>query len=101
MGLSAGLDFETRLFAKEGAAELLERELASPKYKPAPIAFGANTDPYQPIERQYRITRSLIEDLQRARHPLTIVTKSNLDPARPRPPERRWRATAWSRCSSR
>ena len=78
MGLSAGLDFETRLFAKEGAAELLERELASPKYQPAPIAFGANTDPYQPIERQYRITRSLIEVLKRARHPLTIVTKSNL-----------------------
>ena len=78
MGLSAGLDFETRLFAKEGAAELLERELASPKYKPAPIAFGANTDPYQPIERHYRITRSLIEVLKRARHPLTIVTKSNL-----------------------
>src|SRR6202167_586531 len=78
MGFSAGLDFETRLFAKEGAAELLERELASPKYRPAPIAFGANTDPYQPIERQYRITRSLIETLKRARHPLTIVTKSNL-----------------------
>jgi DNA repair photolyase len=78
MGLSAGLDFETRLFAKEGAAALLERELASPKYRPAPIAFGANTDPYQPIERQYRITRSLIEVLKRARHPLTIVTKSNL-----------------------
>jgi DNA repair photolyase len=78
MGLSAGLDFETRLFAKEGAVELLERELAAPKYRPAPIAFGANTDPYQPIERQYRITRSLIEALARARHPLTIVTKSNL-----------------------
>ena len=78
MGLSAGLDFETKLFAKEGAAELLERELAAPKYKPAPIAFGANTDPYQPIERQYRITRSLIEVLAQARHPLTIVTKSNL-----------------------
>ena len=78
MGLSAGLDFETKLFAKEGAAELLERELAAPKYRPAPIAFGANTDPYQPIERQYRITRSLIETLARARHPLSIVTKSNL-----------------------
>ncbi len=78
MGLSAGLDFETRLFAKQGAAELLERELASPKYRPAPIAFGANTDPYQPIERQYRITRSLIEVLSHVRHPLTIVTKSNL-----------------------
>src|SRR6516165_7805373 len=71
-------DFDTRLFAKERAAELLERELASPKYKPAPIAFGANTDPYQPIERQYRITRSLIETLAQASHPLTIVTKSNL-----------------------
>src|SRR6516225_5261969 len=78
LGLSAGLDFETRLFAKQGAAELLERELASPKYRPAPIAFGANTDPYQPIERQYRITRSLIETLAQASHPLTIVTKSNL-----------------------
>src|SRR5271169_5876344 len=78
MGLSAGLDFETKLFAKQDAAELLERELASPKYRPAPIAFGANTDPYQPIERQYRITRSLIEVLKRVGHPLTIVTKSNL-----------------------
>src|ERR1700693_330323 len=78
MGLSAGLDFETRLFAKEGAAALLERELAAAKYTPAPIAFGTNTDPYQPIERQYRITRSLLETLQRARHPLSIVTKSNL-----------------------
>ena len=77
-GASAGLDFETKLFAKQGAAELLERELASPKYRPAPIAFGANTDPYQPIERQYRITRSLIEVLKRVGHPLTIVTKSNL-----------------------
>ncbi len=78
MGLSPGLDFESRLFAKVGAAELLERELAAAKYSPAPIAFGANTDPYQPIERQYRITRSLLEVLQRARHPLSIVTKSNL-----------------------
>src|SRR5271166_4404434 len=78
MGLSAGLDFETRLFAKEGAAELLEHELAAPKYAPATIALGTNTDPYQPIERRYRITRSLIETLRRARHPATIVTKSNL-----------------------
>ncbi len=78
MGLSPGLDFESRLFAKVGAAEVLERELAAAKYSPAPIAFGANTDPYQPIERQYRITRSLLEVLQRARHPLSIVTKSNL-----------------------
>jgi DNA repair photolyase len=78
MGLSAGLDFETRLFAKEGAAALLEHELAAAKYVPAPIAFGTNTDPYQPIERQYRITRSLLETLHRVRHPLSIVTKSNL-----------------------
>ena len=78
MGLSPGLDFESRLFAKEGAAELLERELAAPKYTPATIALGTNTDPYQPIERRYRITRSLIETLRRARHPATIVTKSNL-----------------------
>ena len=78
MGLSAGLDFESRLFAKVGAAALLERELAAAKYVPATIAFGTNTDPYQPIERKYRVTRSLIETLHRARHPISIVTKSNL-----------------------
>jgi DNA repair photolyase len=78
MGLSAGLDFESKLFAKEGAAALLEKELASPKYQPRVIALGANTDPYQPIERQYRITRSVLETLARARHPVGIVTKSNL-----------------------
>jgi len=78
MGLSPGLDFESRLFAKRDAPALLEKELASPKYAPAPIAFGTNTDPYQPIERQHRITRSLFEVLQRARHPISIVTKSNL-----------------------
>ena len=78
MGLSPGLDFESRLFAKRDAPALLEKELASPKYAPAPIAFGTNTDPYQPIERQHRITRSLFEVLQRTRHPISIVTKSNL-----------------------
>ncbi len=78
MGLSPGLDFESRLFAKQGAPALLEKELASAKYSPAPIAFGTNTDPYQPIERQYRITRSLFEVLHKARHPISIVTKSNL-----------------------
>jgi DNA repair photolyase len=78
MGLSPGLDFESRLFAKEGAAALLERELAAEKYAPATIALGTNTDPYQPIERQYRITRSVLETLRRYRHPFTIVTKSNL-----------------------
>ncbi len=77
-GLSAGLDFESRLFVKDGAAALLERELASPKYKPKVIALGANTDAYQPIERQYRVTRSVLEVLAKARHPVGIVTQSNL-----------------------
>jgi DNA repair photolyase len=78
LGLSAGLDFESRLFAKQDAAKLLERELANPKYRPESIALGANTDAYQPIERQHRITRSILETLWRARHPVGIVTKSNL-----------------------
>ncbi len=78
MGLSAGLDFESKLFAKQGVAAALERELAAPKYSPAPIALGTNTDPYQPIERQYLITRSVLETLRRTRHPASIVTKSNL-----------------------
>ncbi len=78
LGLSAGLDFESKLFVKDGAAALLERELAAPKYSPRVIALGANTDAYQPIERQYRVTRSVLEVLARARHPVGIVTKSNL-----------------------
>jgi DNA repair photolyase len=77
-GLSAGLDFESRLFVKDGATALLERELANPKYRPKVIALGANTDAYQPIERQYRVTRAVLEALARARHPVGIVTKSNL-----------------------
>ena len=77
-GLSAGLDFESRLFVKDGAAALLERELAHPKYKAKVIALGANTDAYQPIERQYRVTRGVLEVLAKARHPVGIVTKSNL-----------------------
>jgi DNA repair photolyase len=77
-GLSPGLDFESRLFAKLGAADLLERELAHPKYTPAVIAIGTNTDPYQPIERRWRVTRSVLETLARARHPVSIVTKSNI-----------------------
>ena len=77
MGLSPGLDFESKLFAKQDVARLLERELAAPKYAPATIALGTNTDPYQPIERRYRITRSVLETLHRARHPASIVTKSN------------------------
>src|SRR6267378_2034368 len=76
--LSPGLDFETRLFAKTNAAELLRAELAKPGYKPSPIALGANTDCYQPIERKYRITRQILEVLAETNHPLTIVTKSAL-----------------------
>jgi DNA repair photolyase len=78
LGLSTGLDFESKLFVKDGAAALLERELAAPKYRPSVIALGANTDPYQPIEKRYRVTRSVLEVLARARHPVGIVTKSNL-----------------------
>jgi len=78
LGLSAGLDFESKLFVKDGAAALLEKELAAPKYRPRVIALGANTDAYQPIERQYRVTRSILEVLAKARHPVGIVTKSNL-----------------------
>lgn len=75
--LSPGLDFETRLFAKPNAAELLRATLAKPKYTPRPIAMGTNTDPYQPIERQYRITRQVLEVCLDARHPVTITTKSD------------------------
>jgi DNA repair photolyase len=78
LNLSAGLDFETKLFAKTNAAELLRSELAKPGYRVSPINLGANTDPYQPIERRYRITRQVIEVLAEHRHPLTIVTKSAL-----------------------
>jgi len=76
MGLSPGLDFESKLFAKPNAAQLLEKELARPGYRPAPIAMGTNTDPYQPIEQRYRITRSLLEVLSAYSHPVTILTKS-------------------------
>lgn len=78
MGLSAGLDFEARLFAKPDAPRLLERELAKPGYKPRTIAIGTNTDPYQPIEREWRIMRQLLEVLDKANHPVAIVTKSAL-----------------------
>jgi len=78
MGLSPGLDFETRLFAKPNAARLLERELARSGYEPRTIAIGTNTDPYQPIERRYRIMREILEVLDRANHPVGIVTKSAL-----------------------
>jgi DNA repair photolyase len=75
--LSPGLDFETKLFAKPDAARLLRLELARPGYSPRPIAMGTNTDPYQPIEAKWRITRSLIEVLAETRHPFTITTKSD------------------------
>lgn len=78
MGLSAGLDFEAKLFAKPDAARLLERELSKPGYKVKPIAIGTNTDPYQPIEREWRIMRQLLEVLDKANHPIVIVTKSAL-----------------------
>jgi DNA repair photolyase len=78
LGHSAGLDFETQLYAKPNAAELLEAELAKPGYKPATIALGTNTDPYQPIERKLGITRQILEVLEAARHPVGIVTKSAL-----------------------
>jgi DNA repair photolyase len=78
MGLSAGLDFESKLFAKPDAAKLLERELSKPGYKPRTIAIGTNTDPYQPIEKEWRIMRQILEVLAAANHPVTIVTKSAL-----------------------
>jgi len=78
LDLSPGLDFETRLFAKPDAARLLRVELARPGYRCEPIALGANTDPYQPIERDWKITRQVIEVLAECEHPLTITTKGAL-----------------------
>src|SRR5690606_6384646 len=78
MGLSPGLDFESKLFAKPDAPSLLEQELAAPGYEPRLIAIGTNTDPYQPIERQHNIMRGILEVLERAGHPVGIVTKSAL-----------------------
>lgn len=75
--LSPGLDFETRLFAKPDAARLLRETFARPRYRPQPLAMGTNTDPYQPIENRYRITRQLLEVCLDARHPVTITTKSD------------------------
>ncbi len=74
--LSPGLDFETKLFAKLNAAQLLRQTLAKPGYQPKPIAMGTNTDPYQPIEADYRITRSILQICLETRHPVTITTKS-------------------------
>lgn len=78
MGLSPGLDFESKLFAKPDAARLLDKELSKDGYQPRTIAIGTNTDPYQPIEKQYRIMREILEVLEARGHPVGIVTKSHL-----------------------
>src|SRR5438093_12480430 len=78
LDLSPGLDFETQLFAKPNAAELLRAELSKPGYRCEPIALGTNTDPYQPIEREWKVTRSVLEVLAACDHPLTITTKGVL-----------------------
>jgi DNA repair photolyase len=78
LGLSPGLDFESRIFVKEAAPELLRAELARPSYEVRTIALGANTDPYQPAERKYLLTRRILEVLAELRHPVSIVTKSAL-----------------------
>ena len=78
MGLSPGLDFESRLFFKPNAAALLTRELAKSSYSPATIHIGGNTDPYQPQERVLRVTRQVLEVLAEHRHPLSIITKSGM-----------------------
>ena len=78
LGLSPGLDFESRLFAKSDAAQVLKRELTKPGYRCDVIALGSNTDPYQPIERERKITRSILEVLAACDHPVSIVTKSAL-----------------------
>src|SRR5690606_13287061 len=78
LDLSSGLDFETRLFAKANAVELLREELARPGYRCSPIAVGVNTDAYQPIERRRRLTRGVLEVLAEARHPVRLITKNAL-----------------------
>src|SRR5260370_12754073 len=78
LGLSPGLDFESKLFVKPDAPALLEKELSAPNYQVRTIAIGTNTDPYQPIERKYRVMRGILEVLERAGHPVGIVTKSAL-----------------------
>ena len=77
MGLSPGLDFETRIFYKQDAAQVLEAQLARPGYVCKPITIGANTDPYQPDERHMKVTRSILEVFARTRHPVTLITRSS------------------------
>jgi DNA repair photolyase len=78
VGLSPGLDFETKLFYKTDAAAVLKKELSAPSYKCAPIMLGANTDPYQPLEKTHKITRSILEVLLEHKHPVNITTKGAL-----------------------
>lgn len=78
MGLSPGLDFETKLFAKPSAQKLLEKELKDPRYKPRVVAMGTNTDPYQPIERKFQIMRGVLSTFSKFNHPVTILTKAHL-----------------------
>ena len=78
LGLSSGLDFETKIFAKKNAAELLKNELANPRYQPHPISLGINTDSYQPAERHLKITRQLLTIFAQCRHPVMMITKSAL-----------------------
>jgi len=76
LGFSPGLDFETKLIFKPEAASLLERELSRKSYTPAPIVLGSNTDPYQPVERQLKLTRAVLDVLDRFNHPVSVITKS-------------------------
>ena len=78
MGLSPGLDFESKLFFKPAAGRLLEAELSRPSYRPSAIHIGGNTDPYQPQERRMRVTRAVLEVMARFSHPASIITKSSL-----------------------
>jgi DNA repair photolyase len=100
LSLSPGLDFETRLFAKTNAPERLRAEISKSNYKCTPIALGINTDGYQPIERNYQITRQCLEVLADAKHPVSFVTKSALI-TRTSNCWRRWPRIGWLRSTSR
>jgi DNA repair photolyase len=78
LGLSPGMDFESKIFAKVNAPEVLRRELAKPGYQPESIALGVNTDAYQPCEREYKLTRRVLEVLQECQHPVGLITKNSL-----------------------
>lgn len=78
MNLSPGLDFESKLFVKANMVDVLEEQLRAPGYTPAPVMIGANTDPYQPIEREHRLTRRILELLYTYRHPAVVITKNHL-----------------------